>query len=306
MLKGRLGLESARIPHADRHGVVWLGRGNLVTEDGTLQFRTAGGADLPAGSYAIPFQMISCLVLEPGTTVTHDAVRLLAAHGTGLVFVGEGGVRFYASMPFGPDASARARMQVRAWTDEDQRARVVRRMYAWRMGEIFPDADIEVLRGMEGARAKETYRVLAEKFGVRWYGRRFDRQRPERDDAPNQAINHASVAVVSAAEVAVAVTGTLPQLGFIHEDSGIAFALDIADLFRDLVTVPCAFAAVKESAKRRDVPLERITRQLTARAMRRDGVVEKMIDRIKDLFDVGRVTAPVEEVSATGDDGEER
>lgn len=320
MLKGRLGLESARIPHADRHGVMWLARGNLSTEDGTLHFLTAGGSGLPAGDYAIPFQQVSCLVLEPGTTVSHDAIRLLATHGTGLVFSGEGGVRSYgaihpiatppeptsapvtsdgalgaprifaASMPAGPDASARARAHVRAWADEDQRQRIVRRMYAWRMGEIFPDAPLDVLRGMEGARAKETYRALASKFGVRWYGRRFDRNRPESDDPPNQAINHASVAVVASAQLAVAITGALPQLGFIHEDSGYAFALDLADLFRDVVTVPCAFAAVKEHRERRSKePLERVTRQVVGRALRREQVVTRMIDRIKELFDGSRV-----------------
>ena len=291
MLNGRLGIESARIPHADRHGVMWLGRGNVVTEDGTLHFLTAGGAGLEPGDYTIPFQLVSCLVLEPGTTITHDAVRLLASHGTGVVFSGEGGVRMYASvLPHGPDASARARAQVRAWSDADQRQRVVRRMYAWRMGEVFPDAPLDVLRGMEGARAKETYRVLSEQLGVRWYGRKFDRNTPEKDDPPNQAINHASTAVMAAAQVAVAATGTLPQLGFIHEDSGIAFALDVADLFRDTITVPCAFASVKEHRKRPDQPLERVARQMTARAMRRDQVVTKMIDRIKELFDVAVVS----------------
>jgi CRISPR-associated protein Cas1 len=291
MLKGRLGIESARIPHADRHGVMWLGRGHLTAEEGTLHFVTAGGAGLAAGDYAIPFQMVSCLVLEPGATVTHDAVRLLAGHGTGVVFAGEGGVRIYASvLPHGPDSSARARAQVRAWSDLDQRQRIVRRMYAWRMGEVFPDASLDVLRGMEGARAKENYRVLSEQLGVRWQGRRFDRNAPERDDPPNQAINHASTAVMAAAQVAVAATGTLPQLGFIHEDSGIAFALDVADLFRDTITVPCAFAAVKEQRKRPDEPLERVTRHLTARVMRREQVVTKMIERIKELFDVAVVS----------------
>lgn len=306
MLKGRLGIESARIPHADRHGVMWLARGNLVTEEGTLHFLTAGGAGLSAGDYTIPFQMITCLVLEPGTTVSHDAVRLLAAHGTGLVFTGTDGVRHYgtiappgesmasdglyaSAMPFGPDASARARAQVRMWADDVQRQRVVRRMYAWRLGEIFPDAPLDVLRGMEGARAKETYKLLADRFGVRWYGRKFDRKNPEGDDKPNQAINHASTAVMAAAQVAVAITGTLPQLGFIHEDSGIAFALDVADVFRDTITVPCAFAAVKEHVKKRDEPLERVTRQLTGRALRREQVVTRMIDRIKELFDVSKV-----------------
>lgn len=306
MLKGRLGLAGARVPQADRHGVLWLARGNLVTEQGTLHFRTAGGAGLEAGDYAIPFQMLTCVVLEPGTTVSHDAVRLMAAHGTGVIFTGSHGVRHYgtltpidmpmsttglhaAAMPFGPDASARARAQVHAWSSAKQRLRIVRRMYAWRLGEVLPDAPIEVLRGMEGARAKATYRLLAQKFGVRWRGRRFDRNNPEQDDKPNQAINHASTAVVAAAQVAVAVTGTIPQLGFIHEDSGIAFALDVADIFRDTITVPAAFAAVKEHAKRIDQPFERVARQTTGRALRKQKVVSRMIDRIKDLFDVSKV-----------------
>ena len=34
MLKGRLGLETARIPHADRHGLLWLSRGELCVVDG--------------------------------------------------------------------------------------------------------------------------------------------------------------------------------------------------------------------------------------------------------------------------------
>ena len=38
MLKGRLGLETARIPHADRSGLLWLSRGALTARDGTLSF----------------------------------------------------------------------------------------------------------------------------------------------------------------------------------------------------------------------------------------------------------------------------
>lgn len=139
MLKGRLGLETARIPHGDRHGLLWLSRGNLYVEDGTLRFATGGNADLGAGDYAIPFQLISCVLLAPGTTVTHDVLRLLARHGTGLVAVGDGGVRMYASMPFGPDSSQLARTQITLWSDGlDSRVHVARRMYAMRMGEILP------------------------------------------------------------------------------------------------------------------------------------------------------------------------
>lgn len=284
MLIGRLGLESASIPQTDRHGVLWLGRGNLTVQQGTLHLLTAGWDDLPAGDYTIPFQMLSCIVMGPGTTVSHDVLRILASHGTGLVATGDGGVRLYASMPFGPDASARARKQAMAWSDVNgARLHVARRMYAWRLGEVFPHSQIEVLRGLEGARAKEMYKRIAEQYGIRWHGRRYDRQNPEAADLPNQAINHAAVAVIAAAQVATAVAGAIPQLGFIHEDSGYSFCLDIADLFRDTMTLPIAFAAVREHSDKET--LERCVRRLAGRTFRKQQLVASMIDRIKELFD---------------------
>jgi CRISPR-associated protein Cas1 len=228
--------------------------------------------------------MLSCVVLQPGTTVSHDALRLLAAHGTGLVAVGQDGVRMYAaSMPRGPDESARARRQAELWSDPAKRAHVARRMYAWRLGEVVPSTDIAVLRGIEGARTKEIYRRLAEAYGMTWAGRRYDRANPDANDEPNSAINHAATAVYALAMVAVAVTGAIPQLGFIHEDSGQAFGLDIADLFRDSVTVPVAFAAVRE--RRRDETMDRAVRRIAGTQFRRKAVVAEMIDKIKDLLD---------------------
>ncbi len=74
---------------------------------------------------------------------------------------------FYASMPFGTNESTTARKQAMAWADATgMRLKLARKMYAWRLGEILPDCSIEVLRGIEGARMKETYRLLAQQFGV--------------------------------------------------------------------------------------------------------------------------------------------
>jgi CRISPR-associated protein Cas1 len=285
VLKGRLGLETARVPHSDRHGCLWLRRGNLTVEDGTLRFRTAGSDDLAPGDYGIPFQTVSVIFLEPGSTVSHDALRLLARHGTGLVATGQEGVRFYASMPFGQDDSALAREQVRAWSDEEQRLHIARRMYGWRLGEVLPSADLNVLRGIEGARVKTLYRSLARQFGVNWAGRRYDRNDPEATNLVNQALNHGSAAIRAAAMIAVAATSTIPQLGFIHEDSGKAFCLDIADLYRESVCVPAAFRAVREFEKNANEPLERHARRCAGRALTEHQIIPSMIDRIKSLFD---------------------
>lgn len=284
MLKGRLGLETARIPHSDRHGLLWLSRGRLTVEDGTLHFVTAGDGDLEAGDYAIPFQNASCLICGPGTVVSHDALRILARQGTGLLFTGEQGVRMYASMPFGPDESALARQQVRLWSDPAKRIFVARRMYAIRLGELFPDSSIEVLRGMEGARMKVTYKRLAEQYEIDWSARRYDRQDPEAADVPNQAINHAATAVEAAAMVATAATGAIPQLGFIHEDSGLSFCLDIADLFRDSITLPVAFGAARAHQRNPSGTIERAVRKLAGQTFRKEQVIPMMIDKIKDLL----------------------
>jgi len=234
-------------------------------EDGCLRFVTAGGSDLAAGSYQIPHQSVSMVLLGPGSSVTHDALRLLARHGCGLAAIGEGATRFYTAPPLSPDTSAVARAQVRLWADPQTRMEVARAMYAIRFGEIVRTRDIEVLRGQEGARIKRSYQLAAERFGVAWNGRSYDRENPEVGD--------------------LASVGAIPQLGFVHEDSGQSFVLDIADLYRHDLTLDIAFGAVKE-AKSNALPIERLTRQRAARLMQRRALVPSMIDRIKSLLGV--------------------
>lgn len=85
---GRLELAKSRVPHADRHGLVWLSRGTRRVEDGTLRFLAAESDQITAGDYAIPYRRLSMILLGPGSIVSHDALRLLARHGTLLAAVG--------------------------------------------------------------------------------------------------------------------------------------------------------------------------------------------------------------------------
>lgn len=286
LFAGRLGLAESRIPHADRHGLLWLTFGNLTVEDGTLRFRAAGSDWMQAGDYAIPYQAISLLLLGPGTTISHDALRLLARHGTLLAAVGEGGVKFYTAPPMGQGRSEVARAHARLWANEKARVDVARRMYAFRFGRILPQKDITVLRGIEGARMKESYRLVAGQHGVEWNGRHYDRQNPNAADVPNQALNHAATFVESAADVAVAAVGALPPLGFIHEESSNAFTLDVADLFRVEFTLPLAFAVARRVQDRPDLLLEREVRKEAARQFHKQQLISRMIDRIKELLHV--------------------
>ena len=265
--------------------------------DGTLRFERESPADskspLESGQYGIPFQSLSMILLGPGSTVSHDALRLMARHGTALIAVGEDGVRCYTAPPLMPDSSEIARRQMRAWGDAaGSRITIARRMYAMRLGELVPHTEIDILRGIEGARMRQTYKNLAQRYGIRWQGRRYDRKKPLAADIPNQAINHASVAVTAAAVIAVTAVGAIPQLGFIHEHSGDAFALDIADLFRDTVLLPAAFQSAKAVMENPKLDIERQARRTTGEMLRSQRVIPQMIDRIKELFED---IAPVQE-----------
>lgn len=283
MLKGRLGLEKARIPHADRHGLIWLERGELCVIDGCLNFLT-GKDSLTPHILQIPHQAVSMILLGPGSSVTHDALRLLARHGTLMAAVGVDGVRSYTAPPLMPDSSDIARRQAELWGNPRRRISVARAMYALRLGEVLRNHDLDTLRGIEGSRVKVTYKLMADKYGIEWKGRHYDRSNPDATDAPNQAINHAATAVQAAAAIAVQCLAAIPQLGFIHEDSGQAFVLDIADLYRDTITLQIAFSVAKDVAAGNDTSIDRLVRREASVVFRKQNVISSMIDTIKIIL----------------------
>lgn len=284
MLKGRLGLETARIPHSDRHGLLWLERGELCVIDGCLHFSSGKHSDKPYVDQ-VPHQAVSMILLGPGSSVTHDALRLLARHGTLLAAVGVDGVRTYTAPPLLPDRSDIARRQAELWGNPRRRISVARRMYALRLGEVLRHRDLDTLRGgIEGARVKALYRITAERYGVPWKGRHYDRANPEAADVPNQALNHAASAVEAAAAIAVQALAAIPQLGFIHEDSEQSFILDIADLFRDAYTLPIAFSVARKVGNGAEESIDRLVRREAASVFRKQQLIAAMIDSIKEVL----------------------
>jgi CRISP-associated protein Cas1 len=289
----RLGLSRVRLPYSERYALVYVSNSQLVVRDGCVHILTAGFDDVPAGDYALPQQTVSMLLLGPGCSVTHDVLRILARQGASLVAVGDGGIRSYSAPPWGGERSEVARAHARLWADSESRLKVARRMYAIRFGQVFPHHDLDVLRGIEGGRVRAMYQQVADRVGIHWSGRKYDRGRPESADLPNQAINHVVTCIESAAEIATYAVGAVPALGFIHETSANAFVLDITDLYRAELTVPLAFKAVKEVEEQgRRSSLEQVCRLRTAQALKRTKAIHQMIERIRVLLELERDAAP--------------
>ncbi len=292
MLNGRLGLESTGIRYEDRSGTLWIERSRVCVVDGQVRVECGPDSEHGDSRLAVPHQTLWALLLGPGSSVTQDALRILGRHGVAVLAVGQDGVRCYSAPPLVNRDSFLARRHALLWANEESRLTIARKMYAMRFGEPSAAGSLDALRGMEGARTRAAYDILAKQHRIDWNGRAYDRARPENDDEPNMAINHCSSFMEAAATVAVAATATIPSLGFIHEDSSKAFVLDIADLYRTTLTVPIAFQAVatKRYARtpgERDAPLERLCRKMANQRFRREKIVDRMISVIVSLVGEG-------------------
>ena len=177
------------IPIKDRHSMIFIGMGQIDVKDGAfVVIDNVNGERMH-----IPVGSVACLMLEPGTRVSHAAVKLAATVGTLLVWVGEAGVRLYAAGQPGGARSDKLLYQAKLALDAGLRLKVVRKMYELRFGEPPPERrSVDQLRGIEGARVRKNYELLAKQYGVKWRGRRYDPKDWEAGDKVNQCISAAT------------------------------------------------------------------------------------------------------------------
>jgi len=214
------------IPMKDRSSMIFIQYGKIDVKDGAFVVidKTGERMQIPVGS-------IACIMLEPGTRVSHAAIKLAAQVGTLLVWVGEAGVRLYASGQPGGARSDRLLYQAKLALDDELRLKVVRKMYELRFGEKSPERrSVEQLRGIEGARVRKLYELMAKQYGVTWKGRRYDPKDWKMGDKINQCISAANACLYGITEAAVLAAGYAPAVGFIHTGKPLSCVYDSADI----------------------------------------------------------------------------
>jgi len=268
----------------ERVSMLFLEYGELDVLDGAFVLLDKNGVrtQIPVGS-------IACLLLQPGTRVSHAAVVLAARVGCLLVWVGEGGVRLYAAGQPGGARADRLLYQAKLALDPDARLKVVRHMYKIRFGEDPPQRrSIEQLRGIEGARVRSMYQMLAAKYGVKWDGRDYNPESWGTGDIPNRCMSSATSCLYGVCEAAILAAGYAPAIGFIHTGKPQSFVYDIADLFKFQTVVPIAFKiASKETAD-----LERKVRLACRDAFREWKILQDIIPFIEEVLAAGELEPP--------------
>lgn len=124
-------------------------------------------------------------------------------------------MRLYASGQPGGARADRLLLQARLALDDTGRLKVVRKMYALRFGEDAPERrSVDQLRGIEGARVRETYRLLAHSHGADWDGRRYDPHEWDTANVVNRCLSAATAALYGITEAAILAAGYAPAIGF--------------------------------------------------------------------------------------------
>lgn len=272
------------IPIKERLSILYIEYGRLDVLDGAFVVvdKTGVRTHIPVGG-------VVCLMLEPGTRVSHAACALAARVGTLLVWIGEAGVRLYSAGQPGGARSDRLLYQAKLALDDDLRLKVVRKMYAIRFGEEPPQRrSVEQLRGIEGARVREMYKRLAAQYGVEWRARNYDVQAWDAGDLPNRCLSAATSCLYGVTEAAVLAAGYAPAVGFIHTGKPLSFVYDVADIYKFETVVPVAF---KVAASRGHSP-EREVRLRCRDIFRESHLLERIIPGIEEMLSAGGIAPP--------------
>ncbi|WP_419595292.1 type I-E CRISPR-associated endonuclease Cas1e, partial [Thiolapillus sp.] len=199
------------------------------------------------------------------------------------------GVRLYASGQPGGARSDRLLYQAKLALDDNLRLKVVRKMYELRFGEVPPTRrSVEQLRGIEGARVRKTYELLAKRYGVKWKGRRYDPKDWEKGDVSNRCISAATACLYGITEAAVLAAGYAPAVGFIHTGKPLSFVYDIADIYKFDTVVPEAFRIAASSPANPD----KVVRLACRDIFRETNILKKIIPGIEDVLSAGGIQTP--------------
>lgn len=273
------------IPIKERLSILWIERSQIDIIDGCFVSTSSEGL-----STHIPLGGIACLMLEPGTRISHYAVATAARTGTLLVWVGEASVRLYSCGQPGGARSDKLLYQAKLALDDELRLKVVRKMYALRFNEEPPaKRSVEQLRGIEGARVRKMYQLLAQKFGVEWKNRNYDTHDWDASDTINKCLSSATSCLYGITEAAILAAGYAPAIGFIHTGKPLSFVYDIADIFKFESVVPVAFQIAKQNPPNP----ERAVRLACRDSFRKSNILQRIIPLIEDVLSAGNIEKPM-------------
>ncbi len=228
----------------DRYPFLYLERGRLEIDDSSVKW-----IDSEKNCIKLPIATICTLLLGPGTSVTHEAVKILASSNCTVCWVGEDSMMFYA-VGKSPTANTRnLKHQMLLSSDSKKALIIARKMFMKRFpNEEVKNKTLSELMGMEGLRVKKLYEQMADTYKVGWKGRAYTPGKFDFSDITNKILTSSNAALYAIITSVVYSMGYSPHIGFIHSGSPLPFVYDIADFYKDNICIDLSFSLTLEMA----------------------------------------------------------
>ncbi|WP_418127946.1 type I-F CRISPR-associated endonuclease Cas1f [Thermithiobacillus tepidarius DSM 3134] len=302
-----------------RANVFYLEHARVMVKDDRVIYLTEfkGGVDR---AFNIPDRNTAFLLLGKGTSITDGAARKLAESGVIIGFCGSGGSPLLSAVDvvfLPPQSEYRPTEYMQnwmgIWTDDAKRLDAAKfflnrrldiTLDAWdcdpelrKVGAQISDVlerdfrskikratDTGQLLSAEGTWAKELYATLARAFKLDDFAR--EEGRKSRDGVPaiiNSFLDHGNYIAYGYAAVALYALGISFAMPLLHGKTRRgALVFDVADLVKDATVMPLAFSMGTQRAKDQDF------RNALTESMQKAGVVDTMIETIKQTFEKAR------------------
>lgn len=256
------------------------------------------------GTMKIPVAMVGVLMLGLGTEISHRAMELIGDTGTGIIWVGERGVRNYAHGRALAHSTKYLEKQAKLVSNTRLRLAVAKKMYQMRFpNENVSELTMQQLRGREGARVRRIYRHYSKKYNVEWTKREYNVDDFESGTLVNQALSSANVALYGLVYSIIVALGISPGLGFIHTGHDLSFVYDIADLYKAEVTIPIAFEVASAATLEDDIG--RITRLKVRNAFVDGKILQQIVKDLQYLLEVEETDSALLDTLSLWDNREE-
>lgn len=256
----------------DKYPFLYLERGRLEIDDSSIKWIDAENHVVP-----LPVATLNTLLLGPGTTITHEAIKVATAANCNVCWVGEDSLLFYAAGVLPTADTRNLKRQIALAADPKKSVEVARAMFARR----FPDAELagktlQEMMGMEGNRVRAEYQKKAVEYGVGWKGRQFTPGKFDLSDITNQVLTATNAALYGILCSVVHSLGYSPHIGFIHSGSPLPLVYDLADLYKAELCVDLAFSLTRDLAGRYD--RHKVSAAFRERVIKQDLLTKAMAD----------------------------
>jgi CRISPR-associated protein Cas1 len=295
------------ILHSKRANIYYLDRCRVMQKDGRVLYLTEEKDNKQY--WNIPIANTTCILLGGGTSITQEAMRMLAQAGVLVGFSGNGGTPLLMATEIEwltPQSEYRPTKYMQAWMsfwfDEQKRLQAAKQLQVWRLEYLqkiwakdkdlqiegfIPDevllasfkkkianaGNVDKLLTDEMLLTKRLYKIAATNTKTQ----NFTRQRDSTDLA-NYFLNRGNYLAYGLAASTLWVLGISHAFALMHGKTRRgALVFDIADLIKDAIILPWAFIAAKEKMSEQEF------RQLCLQNFTKHKALDFMFECVKKI-----------------------